>query len=1036
MGLGRSDWLPGVWLASCFLCTIASQTAWGGEAGAQRYGIWQASENWQQTAITAVLQARSGYLWLGTYHGLVRYDGVRFTVYDPGNTPELRNGLVTSLFEDAEGVLWIGHETGQLTRFAYHRFTTLPLPEHWPGGAIDAMGTDEQGDLWLLSDRGVLVRARDGHSVPVPGGATASQKPLLAREAAGKLWTICNGTVSLLAHGQLAPFSFPGAQPGDYYERGFAARDGGLWFLQNSQLRHWHDGEWDSEIIACPNLKGVTCLLETRSGTLAAGTLREGLFLLRQGEPTCHFARTNGLSHDWVRALCEDAEGNLWVGTAIGLDQLRPRVLQTLNAPDGWQGCAVLSCALGADGSAWVGTEGAGLYRYHAESWTAYAEAAGISNLYVWSALETRKGQVLVGTFGGGLLVREGQSFRTWPESQRIDAPVRALYEGRHGEVWIGTDRGLHRYERGTIVWSAGTDKLAFPDVRAITESADGSLWFGMSGGGLASLKNGALRQFRKQDGLGTDVIVALCADGDSLWLASSENGLTRLKDGKFAHIGAAQGLPWNVLCHIVDDGTGNLWLSSQRGIFRADKRALHRCAEGQAQTVAFLTYGKADGMRSDTCSGGFQPGATRTPDGHLWFPSAKGVVVVDPAQLNINRVPPPVEIEEVLVEGRALNAQRGWNTETGATRSGAQADSGYGRGRSRSEETFVRRRLEIGPGKQHFEFHYTGLSLAAPDKVRFRYRLEGLESDWTEVGGNRLAAYSYLPPGTYTFRVTACNNDGVWNPSGAALSFMVLPWFWQTWWFQTGSVLSGAGALGAGLVWASRRRLRRELEATQRQQALERERARIARDIHDDLGASLTRITMLSQSIRSELENLPEPAAQADQIYRTARELTRAMDEIVWAVNPRHDTLDSLVTYLGRFAQSFLGAAGIRCRLELPLQVPPLSLSAEVRHNVFLAFKEALHNALRHAHATEVRIGLEQQPGGFVLLVADNGQGFDRDARTRGDSTKAETARFARGNGLGNMQRRLEEIGGRCDWETAPGEGTRVRLSVPNQQP
>jgi signal transduction histidine kinase len=236
-------------------------------------------------------------------------------------------------------------------------------------------------------------------------------------------------------------------------------------------------------------------------------------------------------------------------------------------------------------------------------------------------------------------------------------------------------------------------------------------------------------------------------------------------------------------------------------------------------------------------------------------------------------------------------------------------------------------------------------------------------------------------------------------------------------------------------VLWATRRRLRRKLELLERQRAIERERARIARDIHDDLGASLTRITMLSQSVRAELEQEPQAADDVDQIYRTARELTRAMDEIVWAVNPQHDTLDSLVTYLGRFAQNFLSAAGLRCRLDVPLHLPTWALTAEVRHNVFLAFKEALNNIVKHARASEVRLSLELLPERFVLVIADNGQGFEPLPLNAHPAGSVDAARAASGNGRVNMNKRLEEIGGSCEWVTAPHEGTRVRLGVPGVQ-
>jgi signal transduction histidine kinase len=302
------------------------------------------------------------------------------------------------------------------------------------------------------------------------------------------------------------------------------------------------------------------------------------------------------------------------------------------------------------------------------------------------------------------------------------------------------------------------------------------------------------------------------------------------------------------------------------------------------------------------------------------------------------------------------------------------------------------------------------------------------------------VAEYSFLPPGAYTFRVLACNNDGIWNENGARLALMVEPQIWQTWWFRLGAVAAAAGAVAGVVRGATRRRYRRKLERVERQRALEKERARIAKDIHDDLGASLTRITLLSQSARGDLERPEQAAADLDRIYTTARELTQAMDEIVWAVNPHHDTLDSLASYLGGFASDFLSAAGVRCRLDVPLRPPPLPVSAEIRHNLFLAFKEALHNIVRHAGASEVRVSLELEHAnaGFTLTVQDDGRGFDPDlAHAHGIAARGGSGpRLASGNGLSNMRLRLEEVGGACRIRSTPGAGALIQFRVPPSPP
>jgi signal transduction histidine kinase len=433
----------------------------------------------------------------------------------------------------------------------------------------------------------------------------------------------------------------------------------------------------------------------------------------------------------------------------------------------------------------------------------------------------------------------------------------------------------------------------------------------------------------------------------------------------------------------------------------RISKTGLAACADGDNAKLRSLNFGLSDGLPSLECSGGSQPAGCKTTDGNLWFPTAKGLVGVDPKTIKINPLPPPVVIEEIRVDDQPV--------ARGADPAG---------------------KLAIAPGRHRLEFDYAGLSFVAPERVLFKYRLDGLDEQWVDAAEKRVANYSYLPPGRYVFRVTACNNDGIWNENGASLPFIVLPYFWQTWWFRLCAALGAAIAVGGSVLLATRRRMRLKLDRLEREQAIERERTRIAKDIHDDLGSSLTRITMLSESARGELSASPEAAIQVDQIYNTARELTRAMDEIVWAVNPEHDSLDSLAIYLGKFAQDYLRASQIRCRLSIPEELPPWPVTAEVRHNLFLAFKEALHNVVKHSRATEVRVSLTLQTRAFVLTVQDNGRGFSPELVP--SRISADPDRIESGHGLINMKMRLQEIYGRCEIQSVLQVGTTVTFDVP----
>ncbi len=962
---------------------------------------WQVEQGLPQNKVTAVVQTRDGYLWAGTYNGLARFDGVRFTVFDDHNTPELRSSRITSLFEAADGTLWIGTESGDVSQYKDGQFTAVPVPANWSGGKIYAITADGAGDVWLLKETGELARARDGKVLSPPSGAVA-KVVALARGQEGTIWVEREGVVSALQDARLTVE----VSTNDYVQGICAARDGGFWVACNSGIRKWKEGKWVADLGVAPwGWDVIANLAETSAGVLAGGTSGDGLWLFFTGQtntPALHLGHTNGLPSDWVISLWEDREKNLWCGTGAGLAVIRPSNLETISPPDQWKGRPVLSVLPAPDGALWVGTEGAGLYRLHNGDWTNFASEQGIRNQFIWSLAADSAGRIWAGTWGGGLFTQQDDAFAFAPGLENFLVPMPALlFVGK--ELWIGTPTGAQRYQAGKLEPFNEVAGQPFGDVRAIVREPSGALWFGTAGGGLVYLQNGSFRRFKKADGLSSDFIECLYfADDGNLWIGTFGGGLNRCKNGRFSVINHARGLPNGVIGHVEADGRGFFWMSSYGGILRASEKDLNRCADGELSEVSFLTYGINDGLPTLECSEGLQSAGGKTADGRLWFPTAKGLVVVDPAGASINPLPPPVQIEAMRMD-----------------------DKPFADGNAAGP-------LKIPPGRHRLEFEYTGLSLVAPEKVRFKCRLNHFETEWADAGTKRVATYNYIPPGNYSFQVIACNNDGVWNETGASLPFEVLPHFWQTTWFHVlGGLVTVLGASAA--VWFdTRRRMRRKLERAERQRDIERERSRIAQDIHDDLGAQLTRITMMSESARGELAHPARAAAGLEKIYDTARELTRSMDEIVWAVSPRHDTLESLATYLEKFAHDWLAAAGFRCRLDLPLQFPEWHLTSEVRHNVFLAFKEALHNAVKHSGATEVHLRLAVKEKSFELAVEDNGRGFAVGASRQ--TVSAAAGRAAAGNGLENMKRRLAGIGGSCEIQSVPGAGTKVIFFVPRQ--
>jgi len=994
------------WLAAlkflALLLVFISVAADASEPKLPNYFIrsWKTDNGLPDNGVTAVVQTRDGYLWIGTYGGLVRFDGVDFTVFNSASTPGLQSDRVTSLYEDAQGTLWIGHERGDLTRYRDGKFESEETHATGARRKISAIGADEAGDIWMLNEEGTLVRARDGATCALPNHDGVVE---MARDNHGKLWITSGGQLASLEHGRLMRLTDTNNSNGiGYYVEGIcASRDGGLWITSDGQVKKWNGHVITASRGPNPANPTLVSMLETKSGVLAMGTSDDGLYLLFSNRMVLHFDHSNGFPNDWIRCLQEDREGTLWVGTGnVGLIALRPGKIETLDAPDHWQGRVVLSTTTSRNGAIWVGSEGAGLYRLLDNQWKRFAESAGFSNLYAWCVSEDAQGRMWAGTWGGGMYRQQGDHFVVPPGLENVNVPMPSILQTPDGVTWIGTASGLIRYENGAVKSFGEKDGLKVPDVRAILKDPDGTIWFGMLGGGLGRLQNGRLKQFLKPDGLSSDYVQCLHEGADgALWIGTYGSGLDCFKNGHFSKVTSAEGLPNNFICAITEDAHDNFWISSHGGIFRVSQKALEDCADGKIASVNCLAYGKGDGMPSLECSGGLQPATCKLADGRICFPTSKGLIIVNPDDTKINHLPPPVVIEDVVAGGHTL-----------------------------LENPNGKSPLKIPPGFQRFEFHYAGLSFVAPEKMQFQYRLEGWEKDWVDAGNKRLAEYSYIPPGNYTFHVRAANSDGIWNKTGASLSLIILPYFWQTFWFRL-LAWTTIVALSGGIVWFdTRRRMRRKLERLEHQRDIERERSRIARDIHDDLGAHLTRITMLSESVRGELGNSPQTSGELNQIYDTARELTRSMDEIVWAVNPKHDTLESLTSYLEKFAQDLLATATIRCRLDLPVQFPEWRLTAEVRHNVFLAFKEALHNVVRHAAATEVRIVLTLEKIAFELSITDDGRGF---APHPEKITADDAGRFSSGNGLENMIRRLREIGGSCEIQTAPGRGTKVIFKV-----
>jgi signal transduction histidine kinase len=478
------------------------------------------------------------------------------------------------------------------------------------------------------------------------------------------------------------------------------------------------------------------------------------------------------------------------------------------------------------------------------------------------------------------------------------------------------------------------------------------------------------------------------------VWAGTSA-GLARRHENRWlSYAGHFSGASGNI-AYLIDDDQGCLWMGSSVGLMRARKADLDAFAAGKLDSVPVRAFGQPDGLPTRVCSQGSQPAACRTPDGRLWFPTISGLVSVNPRELRPNTNPPPVLIESIRVDGQLQGSDL--------------------------LRAPVPQQITIPSSKESLEIYSTSINLPAPDLGLFKYRMTGHEKDWTTAEAQRrYVHYTKLPHGHYTFEVKACNEDGVWNDSAAVIAITVLPPFWQTWWFITISSIVLLGLIVGSVHYASTQKLQRQLATMRQHEALEKERARIARDLHDQLGANLTQVALLGEMAESDKDLPEEVESHARQISQTARETTRALDEIVWTVNPSNDTLDGVINYVCKYAQEYLALAGLRYRLEVPAQLPAVPIAPELRHNVFLAAKEAVNNIVKHSGATSAWLRLRLEPDRFSLEIEDNGRGIPEGADKKGR------------NGLRNMRKRLEELGG--IFTVSPGQegGTLITLTAP----
>jgi signal transduction histidine kinase/ligand-binding sensor domain-containing protein len=975
-----------VWLklAACSLLALLPALALNPRRGLTQYTRtdWTQEHGLPQDTIRTITQTRDGYLWLGTDEGLAQFDGYDFTVFNKENG-SLPSNTVSALCAAGDGSLWIG-TPGGLTVYRDGKFTTYTKKDGLPDIFINSIAEDGSGGMWMVAGN-FLSRFQNGKftTFSAQDGLAIESMRAVHRGRDGIIYVAGFSGVARREGDRFVPVIDRAALGGDIVSTFTEDRHGNLWIARSTgllmrapsgQLRLFQtaDGLPDNF---------VRSLWEDRDGNLWAGT-NGGLARLENGRFVSN-PLASSHERDWVRCLYEDAQGNLWVGMNGGLSRLRDDRFTIYGEAEGLPSDEPNTVYQDRRGRIWVGLHDGGLVQLGSGKPRVYTTRDGLASNEIFSIREDRRGDLLLATRAGPTRMHDGRFSNVALADPMNRRAVFDFLEDRQGRLWIASPGGL-------VEWKDARPRNATPGglllnsaVVVLCEGHDGTLWAGSYAQGLWHLDGDKQRLFTTGDGLSSDQIRSVVEDADgTLWIGTFGGGLNALRNGKFFHITTKEGLLSDNIAHVEDDGRGSLWLSTTRGICRVRKSDMNDFASGKLHSITPVNYGVADGLRSAQCAPGFPTsrGGTQSSDGRLWFPTSRGLAVLDPNDRTSSLSAPVVHLLDAQVDGRTLPLQSS---------------------------------AELPPGSGRAQFRYTGLELGAPERVRYSYRLEGLDRDWVNAGTRRVANYNSLRHGHYRFLVRAMIPGG---PSAeTSFAFQLLPHFYETIWFRYLCIVAAAAG-----IWGLFRL--RDRQIRQRFAMVLEERARLAREIHDTLAQGFVGISSQLDAVAMTLNGHLGTARQhLDLARKMARHsLTEARRSVM---DLRASALEGqdLQAALSEAARHWTAGSAVQVHVDVAGKGP--KLPEEMEQHLLRIAQEAVTNTVKHAHAHQVRIHLEMDQGSLRMQVADDGQGFEQT-----DAFSEIGGHF----GLLGMRERAERLGGALQLDSKPGAGTKVEVTVP----
>jgi signal transduction histidine kinase/ligand-binding sensor domain-containing protein len=956
----RTQWIVRLAvMLGCCTCALALDHSL--DISQYAHTAWRVRDGFAKGFIYAIVQTPDGYLWLGTEFGLLRFDGVRAVAWTPPKG-QLPSNNIPTLLVTQDGTFWIGTTKG-LASWKDGKLTTY---SELNGSRISALLEDRMGTVWVATDEPRIFGENVG--------------PINA-DSDGKFWVSLEKGSGKWKSGRPESFEMPGTDHGllSLGEREKSA------LLTSSNRRVPGPVNWQGS--KAPQI------LRDRDGGVWVGTPDRGLIHFHQGR-TDGFSEADGLSGDTVTSLLQDQEGNIWAVTTNGIDRFREYAVSNISIKQGLSSINSVSIVGAKDGSVWVATYN-GLNRWKDGRIDVLlrpgsSQHPGAPKGVPYSLFEDSGGRLWFSTVLEFGYLRND---RFVPVSEVPGGRVVSMAEGPSGHLWLAKqDYGLFHLFQGRVVEKIRWATLGHNDHASVVvaDPSQHGVWLGFSGGGVSYFIDGAIRKsYSAADGLGAGRVNSLrFGPRGALWVAT-ENGLSRIKDDHVTTLTTRNGISCDTVQWSMDDTDHFIWVYTACGLVRIPRPELDAWVDDPSKSVQATLLDVSEGVRTHSYVSVVQD-VTRASDGRIWYVAYDGVSVIDPPHVPFNKVPPPVHIEGVTADGRTYEAENG---------------------------------LRLPARIRNVAIDYTALSLVAPEKVHFRYKLEGQNGDWQEVVNDRQVQYTNLPPGNYHFRVMACNNSGLWNEEGAVLDFSIAPAYYQTIWFRLALII-----LFLALLWAAYMLRVRQL-AMQFNRTLEarvNERTRIARDLHDTLLQSFQGLLLRFQSVAKLLPERPDEARQRldNAIEQAAEAITEGRDAVQGLRSSAFETND-LANAIAAIAEELTKdtAAGESPVIDLEVEGAPRGLNPVVRDEAYRIAGEALRNSFHHAQARRITVEIRYDRRHFRLRVGDDGKGIDEEAMQR-----QRSGHF----GLPGMRERAEIVGGRLEVWSKPNSGTQVELSIP----